>query len=176
MVWVCSSSESSESVTLSSRSGTLRARILKFGMWFVYENKGNDPSPESQQVQSLDKAVVVIFFFLFFFNKTAILVMFQVWSGHNTKNRFFKHSRAANSAVQGQIWLKFELIQVVMVILVTSKNEEDPIKIEGATVATIQNIDFSKTNCYVPGVTRRLRKPTSWQGFSYLFKTGTRDQ
>ena len=30
-----------------------------------------------------------------------------------------------------------------MVILVTSKNEEDPIKIEGARVATIQNIDFS---------------------------------
>ena len=66
-------------------------------------------------------------------------------SGHNTKNWFFKHSRAANSAVQGRIWLKFELIQDVMVSLVTSKNEEDPIKIEGARVATIQNIDFSNT-------------------------------
>ena len=55
------------------------------------------------------------------------------------------HSRADNSAVQGRIWLKFVLIQVVMVILVISKNEEDPIKIEGARVATIQNIDFSKT-------------------------------
>ena len=32
-----------------------------------------------------------------------------------------------------------------MVILVTSKNEEDPIKIEGARVATIQNIDFLNT-------------------------------
>ena len=33
-----------------------------------------------------------------------------------------------------------------MVILVTSKNEEDPIKTEGARVATtIQNIDFSNT-------------------------------
>ena len=32
-----------------------------------------------------------------------------------------------------------------MVILVTPKNEEDPIKIEGARVATIQNIDFSNT-------------------------------
>ena len=68
-------------------------------------------------------------------------------SGHNTKNWFFKHSRAAtcNSAVQGRIWLKFELIPDVMVSLVTSKNEEDPIKIEGARVATIQNIDFSNT-------------------------------
>ena len=51
----------------------------------------------------------------------------------------------ANSAVQSRIWLKFQLIQDVMVILVTSKNEEDPIKIEGARVATIQNIDFSNT-------------------------------
>ena len=32
-----------------------------------------------------------------------------------------------------------------MVILVYSKNEEDTIKIEGARVATIQNIDFSNT-------------------------------
>ena len=32
-----------------------------------------------------------------------------------------------------------------MVILVSSKNEEDPDKIEGARVTTIQNIDFSNT-------------------------------
>ena len=32
-----------------------------------------------------------------------------------------------------------------MVIFVSSKNEEDPIKFEGARVATIQNIDFSNT-------------------------------
>ena len=32
-----------------------------------------------------------------------------------------------------------------MAILVTSKHEEDRIKIEGARVATTQNIDFSKT-------------------------------
>ena len=32
-----------------------------------------------------------------------------------------------------------------MVILVSSKNEKDPIKIDGARVATIQNIDFSNT-------------------------------
>ena len=36
----------------------------------------------------------------------------------------------------GRIWLKFELIRDVMTILVTSKYEEDPIKIEGARVAT----------------------------------------
>ena len=55
------------------------------------------------------------------------------------------HSRAADSAVKGRIWLKFKLIQDVMGILVTFKNEEDPIKIEGARVAIIQNIDFSNT-------------------------------
>ena len=32
-----------------------------------------------------------------------------------------------------------------MVILVTSKYEEDPIKIEGTRVATPQNTDFSNT-------------------------------
>ena len=32
-----------------------------------------------------------------------------------------------------------------MTILVTSKHEEDRIKIEGASVATTQNIDFSNT-------------------------------
>ena len=32
-----------------------------------------------------------------------------------------------------------------MAILVTSKYEEDPIKIEGARVVTTQNIDFSNT-------------------------------
>ena len=46
---------------------------------------------------------------------------------------------------KGRIWLKFELIQDVMVILVSSKNEEDPLKIEGARVATTQNIGFSNT-------------------------------
>ena len=57
------------------------------------------------------------------------------------------------SNIQGQLTpqsrveseIEFELIQDVMVIVVTSKNEEDPIKIEGARVATIQNIDFSNT-------------------------------
>ena len=32
-----------------------------------------------------------------------------------------------------------------MAVLVTSKYEEDPIKIEGARVATTQNNDFSNT-------------------------------
>ena len=65
------------------------------------------------------------------------------WQQH--KILIFTESRADNSPVKGRIWLKFELIRDVMAILVTSKHEEDRIKIEGARVATTQNIDFSNT-------------------------------
>ena len=49
-------------------------------------------------------------------------------SPHNKYGDFFKRSRAANSAVSGQIGPKFELIQDYIVVLVTCKNERDPIK------------------------------------------------
>ena len=49
---------------------------------------------------------------------------------------FSRHSRAANSAVLGPIWPNFELARDVMVVLVTSKNEEDLIKHEGTRVLT----------------------------------------
>ena len=39
----------------------------------------------------------------------------------------FRSSMAANSEVSGVIPVKFELIQAFMVVLVTCKNEEDPI-------------------------------------------------
>ena len=48
----------------------------------------------------------------------------------------FRHSRAANSVVGGQVWPKIKLIQAFMVALVTCKNEEDPFKSEGARVVT----------------------------------------
>ena len=44
------------------------------------------------------------------------------------KVRFFRHSRAAYSKVSGGIPPKFELIQAFMVVLITCKIEEDPIK------------------------------------------------
>ena len=62
-----------------------------------------------------------------------------------TLNIDFSHRQGQITAVKGQIWLKFELIRDLMVILVTSKYEEDPIKTEGARVATTQNNDFSNT-------------------------------
>ena len=49
---------------------------------------------------------------------------------------FFRRSRAANSEVSSGILPKFELIQAFIVVLVTCKNEEDPIKNEGAIVLT----------------------------------------
>ena len=50
---------------------------------------------------------------------------------------FSKRSRAANSAVCDRIGPNFKLIRdFYMVVLVTCKNEEDPIKKEGARVAT----------------------------------------
>ena len=49
---------------------------------------------------------------------------------------FFRRSRATNSEVSGGILPKFELIQAFIVVLITCKNEEDPIKNEGARVLT----------------------------------------
>ena len=49
---------------------------------------------------------------------------------------FFFSSRAANSAVLGRIWPKFELVRDIMIVLATCKYEEDPIKTEGARVLT----------------------------------------
>ena len=42
-------------------------------------------------------------------------------------------------------WSKFKLFRDTVVILVTCKNEEDPLKNKDAKVATTQNIDFSNT-------------------------------
>ena len=48
----------------------------------------------------------------------------------------FRRSRADNSGSGGGIWLKFELIQDFMHVLVTCKNKADSIKNEGAIVVT----------------------------------------
>ena len=49
---------------------------------------------------------------------------------------FFRRSRATNSEVSGGILPKFELIQAFIVVLITCKNEEDPLKNEGTRVLT----------------------------------------
>ena len=49
---------------------------------------------------------------------------------------FFKRSRAANSAVRGRILPNFDLVQVIMVVLHTCKNEENLIKNKYARMLT----------------------------------------
>ena len=49
---------------------------------------------------------------------------------------FIRRSREANSEVSGGILPQFKLIQAFIVVLVTCKNEEDPIKNKGARVLT----------------------------------------
>ena len=56
---------------------------------------------------------------------------------------FSKLSRAGKSKVPGWILLNFEPIRVIMGLLVACKNEEDPIKNEGARVVTTLFINFS---------------------------------
>ena len=50
--------------------------------------------------------------------------------------RFFRLSRAANPEVSGRIPPKFELIHAFIGVLVTCKNEKDPIKNKGSRVLT----------------------------------------
>ena len=61
----------------------------------------------------------------------------------NMVNGDFSRRSAANSAVHGPIWSNFELVQDFMVVLLTCKNEEDPIKNRGARVFTSLYINFS---------------------------------
>ena len=51
-------------------------------------------------------------------------------------HQFSRRARADNSGVDGGIWPKFELIQAVMHVLATCKNEDDRLKNEGARVFT----------------------------------------
>ena len=61
------------------------------------------------------------------------------------QNIDFSNTKGQLTAVRGRIWPKFELSRDIVVILVTCKNEEDPLKNKDARVATTQNIDFSNT-------------------------------
>ena len=62
---------------------------------------------------------------------------------------FFRRSRANNSEVSGRILPKFKLIQAFIVVLITCKNEEDPIKNEGARVLT-SFPDFKSMGIFQP--------------------------
>ena len=59
----------------------------------------------------------------------------QEWP-QDTMLIFSGAQEADNSQASGRLWQKFKLIQAFTHVLVTCKNEEDPIKNELARVAT----------------------------------------
>ena len=61
---------------------------------------------------------------------------------HKSMGFFFRRSRAANSALHYPIRLNFELSQNFIVVLITCKISDDPIKNEGASVFTTLYINF----------------------------------
>ena len=54
---------------------------------------------------------------------------------------YSRHSRAANSTVPSESWVKFKFNQAFMVVLITCKNE-NPIKNESAREVTTLNINL----------------------------------
>ena len=58
---------------------------------------------------------------------------------------FFRRSRAGNSEVLVQLWLKFKLARDIIDVLIICKYEEDPIKNEGARVLTIYGVFFRRS-------------------------------
>ena len=87
---------------------------------------------------------------------------------------FIKHSRAANSAVHVRIRLNFKIIRDFIVVLVTCKNEEDPIKNEGAvhSVHTIIHRSFRLSRADNSRVRRGIwPKFTLFQAFMQILTT-----
>ena len=99
---------------------------------------------QGQRVNKYSHWTIFFFFFFFFFFKALIKIedagvatILNI-DFSNIQGQLTPQSRVesgSNSNSSKMLWL----------ILVSSKNEEDLIKIEGARVATIQNIDFSNT-------------------------------
>ena len=58
----------------------------------------------------------------------------QRYSSSNVWN--FRHTRASNSKMSGQIWPKIELIKALMLVLVISNFDDDLIKNEWASIET----------------------------------------
>ena len=62
---------------------------------------------------------------------------------HYKSMRIFPDAQGQVTAVRIRIWSNFKLFQDFIVVLVTCKNKEDPIKNEGATVFTTLYSNFS---------------------------------
>ena len=66
-----------------------------------------------------------------------------------SKNQFQTSIKGYNSASLGPIWPKFKLCPDLLGVLVTWKNEEDPIKNVGARVFTTLYINFSDVQGHI---------------------------
>ena len=75
--------------------------------------------------------------------KMKVLNCSQDFSHYKSMGIFSRRSRASHSAVHGPIWSNFVLVQDFMVVLLTCKNEEDPMKNRGARVFITLYINFS---------------------------------
>ena len=73
----------------------------------------------------------------------------QHFSHYKSMGIFFRRSTAVNSAALSPIWPNFELVRDFMVVLVTCKNEEDPIRNEGARVFEPLYINFSAAKGHI---------------------------
>ena len=81
------------------------------------------------------------------------LECYQDFPHYKSMGMFFRRSRAANSAVLGRIWLKFELVRDIIDVLLTYKYEEDLIKNEGARVLTrLYDVFFKRSRAAHSGV------------------------
>ena len=78
-------------------------------------------------------------------SKTKALECWQHFLHYKSMGMVYRHSMAANSAVNGRIWPNFLLIRDLIIVLVTRNNEEYTIKNKGVRVLTTLNIDFSDT-------------------------------
>ena len=58
------------------------------------------------------------------------------WIGLIQKHQFFRRLRVANCVVRGRIWPNFKLIQALIYVIITCKNENDPIKNNREKVST----------------------------------------
>ena len=77
-------------------------------------------------------------------------------SGHHVIYQFSRRSRAAKFEVRDGIWLKLKLVQAFMHVLITCKNEADPIKVATTPIISIWKFFrcSSETNSAVSGQIR----------------------
>ena len=106
-------------------------------------------------------------------------------SQHNTLtfqtlNDFSDAHRPAKSVVSGGMWPKFEHIHAFIVVSVTSKNEGDPFKSEGARVSQLlshcksvvifQTLKGSQLHCPCSDLTKFLTLPSFYGSYLLPWK------